>query len=71
MLNVKLMRGVHLYIIIYYEKKFNASLYLKKAKVKKSLKTEVYWVCNDDIAMLLCNQEKYIYYKQPKYLVSL
>jgi hypothetical protein len=28
-------------------------LYLKKAKVKKSLKTEVYWVCNDDIAMLL------------------
>ena len=44
-------------------------LYLKKAKVKKEDKTIEYWVCNDDIAMLLCNQEKYIYYKQPKYLV--
>ena len=44
-------------------------LYLKKPKVKKEHKTIEYWVCNDDIAMLLCNQEKYIYYKQPKYLV--
>ena len=44
-------------------------LYLKKAKVKKTDKICEYWVCNDDIAMLLCNQEKYIYYKQLKCLV--
>ena len=44
-------------------------LYLRKAKVQKTLKIDEYWVCNDDIAMLLCNQEKYIYYKESKYLI--
>ena len=45
-------------------------IYLKKMKIQKDEQLNEYWVCNDDIAMLICKKEKYIYYKRPKYILK-
>ena len=37
-------------------------IYLKKVKVQKIDTLEEFWICNDYIGMLICNQEKFIYY---------
>ena len=45
-------------------------IYLKKVELHKIDKTEEIWVCNDDMAMLTLNKEKFLYYLKPKYLVK-
>jgi hypothetical protein len=45
-------------------------IYFKKINLQKNNILEEIWVCNDDIAMLICNQDNYIYYLAPKFFVE-